>query len=212
MRLGWWPAARRRRRRRQIKRSPEAPPRPRGDSNDVRSTFRSVSKAQRVSYMVASGQDIGASAVVCLGYPLKGINGAVRDEILLKLRVPIMFVQGSKDGLCPLDKLEAVRKKMTCANELHVIEGGDHSFKIVLLTIAYAVLGIASTTHEKAKLYTNTSEALDNSVEEARRLPSIKLSDNGQGLSENDGETGKARFRLLTDLLSGQVNMEKEMV
>nr|GMD09088.1 KAT8 regulatory NSL complex subunit 3 [Ipomoea batatas] len=43
--------------------------------------------------MVASGQDIGASAVVCLGYPLKGINGAVRDEILLKLRVPIMFVQ-----------------------------------------------------------------------------------------------------------------------
>nr|GMC60541.1 KAT8 regulatory NSL complex subunit 3 [Ipomoea batatas] len=49
--------------------------------------------ASRVSYMVASGQDIGASAVVCLGYPLKGINGAVRDEILLKLRVPIMFVQ-----------------------------------------------------------------------------------------------------------------------
>nr|GLL49594.1 uncharacterized protein LOC109178709 [Ipomoea trifida] len=34
---------------------------------------------------------------------------------------------------------------------------------------------IASTTHEKAKLYTNTSEALENSVEKARRLPSIKL-------------------------------------
>nr|GMD63556.1 exocyst complex component SEC8 [Ipomoea batatas] len=61
---------------------------------------------------------------------------------------------------------------------------------------------IASTTHEKAKLYTNTSEALDNSVEEARRLPSIKLRDNGEGSSESDGETGKARFRLLTDLLS----------
>ncbi|XP_031102742.1 protein EMBRYONIC FLOWER 1 isoform X1 [Ipomoea triloba] len=67
---------------------------------------------------------------------------------------------------------------------------------------------IASTTHEKAKLYTNTSEALDNSVEEARRLPSIKLRDDGEGSSESDGETGKARFRLLTDLLSGQVNLE----
>nr|GMD60268.1 uncharacterized protein LOC109178709 [Ipomoea batatas] len=71
---------------------------------------------------------------------------------------------------------------------------------------------IASTTHEKEKLYANTSEALDNSVEEARRLPSIKLRDNGEGSSESDGETGKARFRLLTDLLSGQVNIEKEMI
>nr|GMD82503.1 uncharacterized protein LOC109178709 [Ipomoea batatas] len=39
---------------------------------------------------------------------------------------------------------------------------------------------IASTTHEKAKLYINISEALNNSVEEARRLPSIKLRDNGE--------------------------------
>jgi len=38
--------------------------------------------------------------------------------------------QGSKDGLCPLDRLESTRKKMTCKNELHVIDGGDHSFKI----------------------------------------------------------------------------------
>ncbi len=38
--------------------------------------------------------------------------------------------QGNKDGLCPLDKLEATRKKMNCKNELHVIDGGDHSFKI----------------------------------------------------------------------------------
>lgn len=45
-------------------------------------------------------------------------------------------------------------------------------------------------------------------MEEARRLPSIKLRDDGEGSSESDGETGKARFRLLTDLLSGQVNPE----
>lgn len=88
------------------------------------------SMGSRVSCMVASGEEIGASAVVCLGYPLKGMSGTIRDETLLQLKVPIMFVQGSKDGLCPLDKLEAVRKKMKSLNELHVIEGGDHSFKI----------------------------------------------------------------------------------
>lgn len=55
-------------------------------------------------------------------------------------------MKGSKDGLCPLDKLEAVRKKMTCANELHVIEGGDHSFKI-----AKRHLQFSETTQEEAE-------------------------------------------------------------
>ncbi|XP_027085595.1 uncharacterized protein [Coffea arabica] len=88
------------------------------------------SMGSRVSCMVASGKEVDALAVVCLGYPLKGMNGAVRDETLLQLKVPVMFVQGSKDGLCPLEKLDAVKEKMTVVSELHVIEGGDHSFKI----------------------------------------------------------------------------------
>ncbi|KAM1025152.1 hypothetical protein ACFX13_039059 [Malus domestica] len=41
-----------------------------------------------------------------------------------------MFVQASKDGLCPLEKLETTLKKMKCPSDLHVIDGGDHSFKI----------------------------------------------------------------------------------
>ncbi|KAL5747656.1 hypothetical protein ACOSQ2_024953 [Xanthoceras sorbifolium] len=88
------------------------------------------SMGSRVSCMVAGKEDIAVSAVICLGYPLQGMNGAVRDETLLQLVVPVMFVEGSKDGLCPLEKLEAVRKRMKPMNELHVIDGGDHSFKI----------------------------------------------------------------------------------
>jgi hypothetical protein len=88
------------------------------------------SMGSRVSCMVAEREDIDASAVICLGYPLKGVNGALRDGTLLQLSVPVMFVQGSKDGLCPLQKLEAVRKKMNVTNELYVIDGGDHSLKI----------------------------------------------------------------------------------
>ncbi|GJN35772.1 hypothetical protein PR202_gb24577 [Eleusine coracana subsp. coracana] len=88
------------------------------------------SMGSRISCMVATFEDVDVSAVICLGYPLKGVNGVVRDETLLQLKVPTMFVQGSKDGLCPLDKLESTRKKMTCKNELHVVDGGDHSLKI----------------------------------------------------------------------------------
>ncbi|KAF9689249.1 hypothetical protein SADUNF_Sadunf01G0072200 [Salix dunnii] len=105
------------------------------------------SMGSRVSCMVAAAVDIDVAAVICLGYPLKAMNGAVRDETLLQLTVPVMFVQvpllncitlrikfettkGSKDGLCPLEKLEAVCKKMKIHSELCVINGGDHSFKI----------------------------------------------------------------------------------
>ncbi|XP_034894861.1 uncharacterized protein [Populus alba] len=103
-----------------------------GKSMGSRYKFMGVWKCRYVivSCMVAAEVDIDASAVICLGYPLKAMGGAVRDETLLQLTVPVMFVQGSKDGLCPLEKLETVCKKMKSHNELHVINGGDHSFKI----------------------------------------------------------------------------------
>ncbi|CAA7028365.1 unnamed protein product [Microthlaspi erraticum] len=88
------------------------------------------SMGSRVSCMVAADPDVTVSAVICLGYPLKGMKGAIRDETLLQMGVPVMFVQGSKDSMCPLDKLDAVCKKMKAVTELHVIDGGDHSFKI----------------------------------------------------------------------------------
>jgi uncharacterized protein len=72
------------------------------------------------------------SALVCLGYPLKGAgaNGKLRDQVLLALKTPILFVQGTRDPLCPLELLESVRGKMTAPNELYVVEGGDHSLEI----------------------------------------------------------------------------------
>src|SRR5262245_37872688 len=71
------------------------------------------------------------AGVICLGYPLQsGATGALRDEVLLALRVPILFVQGSRDGLCPLDKLAAVRARMTAPSTLLVIEGGNHSLEV----------------------------------------------------------------------------------
>jgi predicted alpha/beta-hydrolase family hydrolase len=70
------------------------------------------------------------AAVVCLGYPLVGQRGAVREEVLLALRVPALFVQGSRDPLCPLDRLEEVRSRMSAPTTLHVVEGGNHSLEV----------------------------------------------------------------------------------
>jgi predicted alpha/beta-hydrolase family hydrolase len=69
------------------------------------------------------------AAVICLGYPLCGGGdpAKLRDEVLLSLSTPALFVQGSRDRLCPLDLLEDVRRRMTAPNSLHVVEGGDHS-------------------------------------------------------------------------------------
>lgn len=71
------------------------------------------------------------TGVVCLGYPLvSGSSGAKRDQVLLELRTPILFVQGTNDELCPLDELEAVRAKMRAPNQLFVVAGGDHSLEL----------------------------------------------------------------------------------
>ena len=67
--------------------------------------------------------------LICLGYPLcaMGDPSKLRDQVLRDLRTPILFVQGTRDSLCPLDLLESVRKEMSAPNVLHVVEGGAHS-------------------------------------------------------------------------------------
>jgi predicted alpha/beta-hydrolase family hydrolase len=74
--------------------------------------------------------DEPVEAVVCLGYPLRTPKGAVRDEVLLALRTPVLFVQGTRDRLCPLDLLDDVRGRMVAPHAVHVVDGGDHSLEL----------------------------------------------------------------------------------
>jgi predicted alpha/beta-hydrolase family hydrolase len=70
--------------------------------------------------------------LICLGYPLcaMGDRSKLRDEVLRALTTPILFVQGTRDALCPLDLLERVRTEMKAPNFLHPVEGGDHSLRV----------------------------------------------------------------------------------
>jgi predicted alpha/beta-hydrolase family hydrolase len=71
-------------------------------------------------------------ALVCFGYPLVGIGKKrpVRDAVLRELTAPILFIQGTRDELCPLELLESVRREMKAPSSLHVVDGGDHSLSI----------------------------------------------------------------------------------
>lgn len=90
--------------------------------------------------------ELGAAAppaLVCLGYPLVGAGGRLRDEVLLALETPILFVQGTRDPMCPIAELEAVRARMKAPSDLHLVEGGDHS-----LCVTSAVLRATSSTQQ----------------------------------------------------------------
>ena len=84
--------------------------------------------------------------VVCLGYPLCGGGDPtkLRDKVLRALETPVLFVQGTRDSLCPLDLLERVRAEMKATTFLHIVEGGDHS-----LQVAKRQLAAAGETQEK---------------------------------------------------------------
>ncbi len=82
-------------------------------------------------------------ALVCLGYPLRGGSGTLRDQVLLELGTPVMFVQGSRDPLCPLEELARVRARMRAPSELRVVEGADHS-----LVVTARVLEAQGTTQD----------------------------------------------------------------
>jgi predicted alpha/beta-hydrolase family hydrolase len=84
----------------------------------------------RIGCHVAVKLGSAVAALVCLGYPLVGQRGDVRDAVLLELERPILFVQGTRDSLCPLDLLSAVIPRLRAPHALHVVEGGDHSLVV----------------------------------------------------------------------------------
>jgi predicted alpha/beta-hydrolase family hydrolase len=86
-------------------------------------------------------------ALICFGYPLcgGGDRSRLRDQVLLETKTPILFVQGTRDPLCPLELLEEVRKRMRAPSTVYVVDGGDHS-----LMVAKATLRAQGSTQEEA--------------------------------------------------------------
>lgn len=54
----------------------------------------------------------------------------LRAEHLPKIKVPMLFVQGSRDAFGTKQEIEALITRLKLPAELYSIEGGDHSFKV----------------------------------------------------------------------------------
>jgi predicted alpha/beta-hydrolase family hydrolase len=89
----------------------------------------------RIASQVAAKIDAAANsplALILLGYPLHppGRPDKLRDAHLKDIQAPMLFIQGSRDSFGTSDELRATIKQHRLAATLHVIEGGDHSFKV----------------------------------------------------------------------------------
>ena|SRR5688572_3649594 len=85
----------------------------------------------RVGCHVALEEEV--AGVICFGYPLCGGGdpARLRDKVLRGLRTPVLFVQGTRDPLCPLEALQNVLGEMQAEHFLHVVDGGDHSLMVL---------------------------------------------------------------------------------
>jgi predicted alpha/beta-hydrolase family hydrolase len=73
-----------------------------------------------------------ASALVFFGYPLHapGRTDKPRVEHLAQIQVPMLFIQGTSDPLANFPMVQEVVRGLEPLARLHVVEGGDHSFRV----------------------------------------------------------------------------------
>ena len=103
--------------------------------------------------------------LVCIGYPLvSGTSGALRDEVLVALRTPILFVQGTHDSLCPLPRLADVRARMTAPNWIYVVQDANHSIELP---------SVKRTPALQKDVEISAVEAIRRFLEDVNRLPAL---------------------------------------
>lgn len=84
------------------------------------------------SMLLAEGGAPEVRGAVYLGYPLhpSGQPGKLRDAHLPDVRVPQLFVSGTRDPLCDLALLRPVLRRIGPAARLVTVERGDHSLAV----------------------------------------------------------------------------------
>jgi len=86
----------------------------------------------RIASQVAAQGVADLAGVVALGYPLHppGRPDRLRTAHLERIRQPLLIVQGSRDAFGTPEELRAALEPLGDAVTLHVVDGGDHSFKV----------------------------------------------------------------------------------
>jgi predicted alpha/beta-hydrolase family hydrolase len=74
----------------------------------------------------------GVSGLVFLGFPLHAPNRVDnrRGAHLADVRIPMLFLQGTRDPLADLTLLRPLCDRLGDRATLHVVDDGDHSFNV----------------------------------------------------------------------------------
>jgi len=74
----------------------------------------------------------GVRGLIFLGFPLHppGRPDDKRAEHLARVTIPMLFLQGTRDEFADLELLRPVVKRLGDRAALHLVESGDHSFKV----------------------------------------------------------------------------------
>jgi len=83
------------------------------------------------SMLAAEGFD--ADGLLLLAYPLhpQGQPEKLRDAHLPSIKMPVLCLNGTRDGLCTPEIMERVLKTVTAPWDMHWLDGADHSFHVL---------------------------------------------------------------------------------
>ncbi|MFS2034123.1 alpha/beta family hydrolase [Polaromonas sp. CT11-55] len=76
----------------------------------------------------------GLKGLVLLGFPLHpaGEPSTERAVHLAGVKLPMLFLQGTRDSLADLDLITQTTAKLGNKASLHVVEGADHAFHVLV--------------------------------------------------------------------------------
>lgn len=76
--------------------------------------------------VIAAGRK--CDGLMCLSYPLHAAGKPSKQnaDALYRIICPILFVQGSRDTHCRIDRLEQLRRRIGAPTALKLVEDGDH--------------------------------------------------------------------------------------
>jgi len=84
------------------------------------------------SHVAAEGEAV--AGLVFYGYPLVGVGKTEPRDVshLADVGAPMLFVQGTRDRMAPLDLIKPVVESFDAS--IHVVEDGDHSLRVLKRT------------------------------------------------------------------------------
>jgi len=75
----------------------------------------------------------GVRGLAFIGFPLhpSGKPATDRADHLAKASIPMLFLQGTRDGLADVALIEGVVQRLGSRATLHLVDGADHSFHVL---------------------------------------------------------------------------------